>query len=144
MRSKFFLMTATVLITLSCCVMCYNNPDIKNTRWTCVVEEFVADAGTETTTFTLSFVSNKDFVMEYRSVLPAHPAMYMNPDGTVDRIPESSREFSYKGTYSLRQGVITLTSEDGDVYTLDYKPEKLETDNLYFRPIVFIQEPQKP
>ena len=92
--------------------MC-KNPVLKGTKWAAVQEMFVADAGTMTITHTLEFVSGKEVRIHEKSYLPSHPAMYMNPDGTVDRIPASSSERSEAGTYSYRRGKLLITTEDG-------------------------------
>lgn len=89
------------------------NPVLKNSKWKAVQEEFVADAGTMTITYTLEFLSGKEVRVYEESYLPAHPAMYMNPDGTVDRMPARSSEHSESGTYTYRRGVLTITTEDG-------------------------------
>ena len=74
---------------------------------------FVADAGYETTTATLEFLPGKAFVLKMVSVLPPHPAMYMNADGTVDTLPGHQSEFEQKGTYSLSGDKLKLLFEDG-------------------------------
>ncbi|MBQ9660785.1 MAG: hypothetical protein IJV37_05920 [Bacteroidales bacterium] len=92
--------------------MC-KNPVLKGTRWTAVQEMFVADAGTMTITHTLEFTSDKEVLVGYSSYMPAHPAMYMNPDGTVDTIPAHSSENTEAATYVYRRGKLTITSADG-------------------------------
>ena len=89
------------------------NPVLKNTKWTAVEEMFVADAGTMTITHTLEFISKKDVRIHELSQMPSYPAMYMNPDGTVDRIPGFTTERSETGTYRYRRGVLTITTENG-------------------------------
>ena len=88
-------------------------PVLKKTRWTALQEMFVADAGTMTITYTLDFISKKEVLIKEESYLPAHPAMYMNPDGTVDRIPARSSESEEAGTYRVKRGILTITTEDG-------------------------------
>ena len=88
-------------------------PVLKKTRWTALQEMFVADAGTMTITYTLDFISKKEVRIKEESFLPAHPAMYMNPDGTVDRIPARSSESEEAGIYRVRRGILTITTEDG-------------------------------
>lgn len=89
------------------------NPVLKNTTWTAVQEMFVADAGTMTITHTLEFTSGKDVKIKDVSVMPSYPAMYMNPDGTVDRIPGWTSEQEETGTYKLKKGILTVTLENG-------------------------------
>ena len=106
-----------VLIVLFFCstqsVMC-KNPVLKNSKWTAVLKEFVADAGTMTITHTLEFTSAKEVRISEKTNMPSYPAMYMNPDGTVDTIPGWSSEKSETGTYKLRRGKLTIiTTEDG-------------------------------
>ena len=88
-------------------------PVLKNSTWKAVQEEFVADAGTMTITHTLEFTSAKDVLVKEETHMPSHPAMYMNPDGTVDRIPGWSSENSQAGTYTFRRGILTVMLEDG-------------------------------
>ena len=114
--SKFGLLHVVVLIVLfvgSSFSAMGRNPVLKGSTWTAVQEMFVADAGTMTITHTLEFVSGKEVRIHEESYLPSHPAMYMNPDGTVDRIPASSSERSEAGTYSYRRGKLLITTEDG-------------------------------
>lgn len=99
--------------------MC-KNPVLKGTKWAAVEEMFVADAGTMTITQTLEFTSAKDVLIKESTYLPSHPAMYMNPDGTVDRIPASSSEREVVGTYKFRRDVLTVTLEDGTVIEFTY------------------------
>lgn len=103
----------TVLFISSSYTVMGKNPVLKNSKWTAVQEMFVADAGTMTITYTLEFLSGKEVRIHEKSYLPSHPAMYMNPDGTVDRIPASSSESSETGAYSYRRGRLIITTEDG-------------------------------
>lgn len=102
----------------SCIAMC-KNPVLKNTRWEAVQGIFVADVGTMTITHTLVFVSDKDVVIKEKTVMPSHPAMYVNPDGTIDTIEGWTNERENKGTYSYKRDKLTVTKEDGstDEYT---------------------------
>lgn len=88
-------------------------PTFKNTTWVCVEEMFVADAGTETETTTLEFGPGNDVVIRNAWHLPAHPATYVNADGSIDMIPGSGGERSSKGTWRYRWGKLTITLEDG-------------------------------
>lgn len=92
--------------------MC-KNPVLKGTKWIAVEKTFVADAGTMTITHTLEFTTAKDVVVRERSYLPEHPAMYMNADGTVSRIPASESEWEHAGTYKLSGRMMTITDEKG-------------------------------
>ena len=88
-------------------------PALPGSRWQAVEEMFVADAGTMTITHTLEFVSREEVRTREEGYLPAHPAMYMNADGTVDTVPARSFETSGVGTYRLSRDVLTITLEDG-------------------------------
>lgn len=115
--SKTKLLHVFVLIVLffgsTHSVMC-KNPVLKKSKWTAVLKEFVADAGTMTITHTLEFTSAKEVRISEKTNMPSYPAMYMNPDGTVDTIPGWSSEKSETGTYKLRRGKLTIiTTEDG-------------------------------
>ena len=116
---------ALVLIVLcftSFTAMC-KNPVLKNTKWTAVQEMFVADAGTMTTTITLEFISDKEVRVHEKSYLPPYPAMYMNPDGTIDTIEGWTNERETKCTYSYKKGILTLTEEDGDSRVYFYQSD---------------------
>ena len=95
-------------------------PVFKGTRWIGVQERFVADAGTMTETYTLEFTSANDCIWKDCWVLPSHPAMYMNPDGTVGTVPESRSEIVKSAAWSYRRGKLTLTFEDGSTRELLY------------------------
>ena len=113
---------ALVLIVLcftSFTAMC-KNPVLKNTKWWAEQKMFVADVGTMTTTITLEFVSARDVVIREQSVTPSHPAMYMNPDGTVDTIAGWTSEREEKGSYSYKRGKLTITDESGFQKEYDY------------------------
>ena len=110
--------------------MC-KNPVLKGSKWTAVQKEFVADAGTMTITHTLEFTSGKDVLVKVSTYLPSHPAMYMNADGTVDRIPASSSEREYAGTYKIRRGILTITEEDGSQEHYIYNDDDTFTGHAF-------------
>ena len=132
------LISALLLCTAACSIMKKNI--VKNTRWQSEYKVFVADAGTEDVTVTLNFVSGKDYVLETRGVMPDHPAMYMNEDGTVPVLPGGSREASTRGTYSVDKDKVILTEEDGSVHTLYYVNGNLHSPDLSFEPLVFTKQ----
>ena len=88
-------------------------PKLKGTKWQYVEKMFVADAGTETTTYTLDFTTAKDVVLTRRSYMPPHPAMYMNENGEVPTQPGWESSSSEKGTYRVKRKEVTITFEDG-------------------------------
>ena len=97
------------------------DPVWKGTKWTATQEMFVADAGTMTIIHTLDFTSDKDVQVQQNGSMPSYPAMYVNPDGTVDKMPGRSFEYGYKGTYTFSQGKLIITKEEGgtqEEYTL--------------------------
>ena len=113
---------AAILLTfLSCSIMSAKKPVFKKTVWESKQEIFVADAGTMTMTITLEFGSGKDVKVAWSSYLPAHPAMYMNADGSVDRIPASSSESVSKGIWEYKSGKLTITLESGTKSEFEYK-----------------------
>jgi len=101
------------LLLLSSMDLFAKRPVFKNTKWACVEEMFVADAGTETDTTTLEFGPGKEIVIRRSWFLPAHPATYVNADGTVDMMPARNNEYTSKGTWKYRWGKLTVTLEDG-------------------------------
>ena len=114
MLSKNWLRALVLIVmSLSCFTALGKKPVLKNTTWTAHQEMFVADAGTMTITYTLEFVSAKEVKIKEVSVMPSHPAMYMNPDGTVDRIPGWTNEREEAGTYLFKKGILNVRLEDG-------------------------------
>ena len=84
---------------------------------------FVADAGTMTINHTLEFLSETDVVVRQEGYLPAHPQMYMNPDGSVDTVPARSFESSHEGKYTFKDGALTITSEEGSKTAYMLQPD---------------------
>ena len=118
--------------------MCTNRNNLKKSVWTSEYYEYVADVGNETVTATLEFVSSKEFIFTEKAVMPPYPAMYMNSDGTVDTMPGYTREYSFKGTYSVKKGTVTLTTESGEVKTLQLDGNTLNSnDPLTYRLLTF-------
>ena len=99
-------------VFVSCSVM-GKNPKLTNTKWTAIEEMFVADAGTMTITRTLEFTSAEDVLITEKTHMPSYPAMYMNPDGTIDTIQGWDSEHSEKGTYEIQRNTLVITTEDG-------------------------------
>ena len=114
-KSRLLLYFALVLafFILSSCRIMSKNPVMKGTRWTATQEMFVADAGTMTIIHTLEFTSDKDVQVQQRGSMPPYPAMYMNPDGTVDTMPGHSFEYDEPSTYAFRDGKLILTRNEG-------------------------------
>jgi len=117
---------AFALLLTSCGIMGSRKPSLKNTSWVCTKEMFVADAGRGTQTFTLDFTSAKECTYTVAWYLPAHPAMYMNADGTVDTLPAEHSEFVHKGTWVYDKGAVTVTFEDGSTRLFLYIDGKLD------------------
>ena len=133
---------ALVLIVLcltSMTAMC-KNPVLKNTRWVAEQQMFVADAGTMTITHTLEFVSATDVVIKTASVMPSHPATYVNADGSIDRIPGWTHEQEEKGTYRFRKKILSITDEDGITLEYKYHPDGTFTieDRMTGETLVFV------
>ena len=105
------------LLLLGCfivsCSAMGKTPVLKNTKWKAIQEEFVADAGTLTITHTLEFGPGNDVLVTENTHMPSYPAMYMNPDGTIDTMPGWSSENSKNGTYEIRRNTLVITTEDG-------------------------------
>lgn len=117
--SMAFLFVAILLS--SCIAASAKKPVLKNTLWVQKEEMFVADVGTMTITRTIEFVSATEVHTTSEFLMPSHAAMYMNEDGTVDRIPGSRSEDYKKGTYKVRKNKVTLYMEDGDTIELLYE-----------------------
>ena len=134
---RTLLLLAGAVVCVSCCALRNKKPAFANTEWISVYEMFVADAGTETTTVTLSFDAAKGFTLEEKSVMPPYPATYVNPDGTIDTHPGFTREYTRQGTYEVKGDIITLKQSDGTVHTLRFIASRLESDDLSYQKLVF-------
>lgn len=119
---------AAALLFLSGLTLNAQRPRLRKTKWVCVEEMFVADAGTMTDSTILEFGTGKDVVLRTSWFLPAHSAMYVNPDGTIDRIEATSSTHSTPGTWTYRRRKLTVTLEDGSVYVYRYKRPELVED----------------
>ena len=111
--------------------MCNRKVALKGTVWTTEQSMFVADVGNETITITLSFPTGNEYTMHTLCVTPSHPAMYMNPDGTVDRIPGTRTEFTENGTYTFKKGKLVLNSSEGSTKELDYEGGVLHSNRIF-------------
>lgn len=117
---KTFGIAAMALALFSCFGLNAKGPVLNGTKWKFVDEIFVADVGTMTMTCTLEFTSKKDVTVTWHTHTPSHPGMYMNPDGSVDRIPASDSESSGKGTYVFKRNKLKITFDDGSVNEYEY------------------------
>jgi len=137
---QLLIILAIVILCASCSVLCKKKNNFKQTGWECVTEEFVADAGTMTITFSLKFISAKDYIFETTMYMPAHPNMYMNADGTVDINPATSSNWSEKGTYTVKDNVIILTNENGEKHGLEYVAGNLVSSDLSYKTITLTRK----
>lgn len=115
------LFTSAALILMS---MDTKKPKLKGTVWKSIEKEFVADAGNMTITQTLEFTSGKEVTITTTRVMPSHPAMRKNPDGTVSTIPGWESSDSKKGTYKFKSNMLTITLENGHNLHFFYRNEK--------------------
>lgn len=131
------LLVAIAVLGLSLLRAEAKRPSFRNSTWICQQKEFVADVGNMTITFTLRFLSGKKCVLERDAVTPSHPAMRMNPDGTVDTIPGSRSTTESRGTWKYRGDTLTITFEDGTTMSLNYSPQApnrlLSRNGIYTR-----------
>ena len=117
------------LLTLFCMDMEAKKPAFRNSVWVSEQQSFVADVGTMTETFRLEFGPGKEVVVRESWSLPAHPATYVNPDGTVDMLPGRSSESSSAGRWRYCFGKLTVTLEDGSKNVYHYRDGTLvQTD----------------
>ena len=117
-----FILSVVFLFASSCSIMC-KNPVLKGTKWTAVQEMFVADVGTMTIHHSLEFTTDKDVLVGYSSYTPAYPAMYVNPDGTIDTMPARSYEQTDPATYVFKDGKLTITSKGGGTTEYVYQED---------------------
>ena len=136
---KTFLLLLACLATVfaSCSVMSARKPLLKHKTWVAQYDEFVADVGTSTVTVTLHFPSRTAFVMTTEFVTPPHPAMYMNPDGSVDTLPGFSNLFEEKGSYTYSKGLLTLNREKGTPLKLEWRDGSFVGKDYFGRDLVF-------
>ena len=133
---RSLLLFACAVLCLSCSVLRNMRSGYANTVWSGVYKIFVADAGTETVTVTLSFGTTK-YTMVEKSVMPSYPATYVNPDGTIDTHPGFSRENTRQGTYKVKGDEILLKQDDGTVHTLRLVDGRLESRDFGLQKVVF-------
>ena len=124
------------MLCASCCLLRGQKSGLANTQWTSSYEMFVADAGTETTTVTLT-LGRKDFVLDWESLLPAHSATYVNADGSIDTILATTSQRTQSGTYKVRSNVLILTDEFGAVHRLNIVSGQLKSSDLTFQELIF-------
>lgn len=126
----------TIRLLSTLLIMLALRPALNHTVWQNERQEFVADAGNMTVTSTLEFVSAHNVVFHSKFVMPSHPAMYVNPDGTIDTIEGWTSEWDSNGTYKYRRGRLTITLEDGETMELVYRKGDL-VDTSYYTERVF-------
>ena len=127
MKHGLMILSALILVAAGLVFMSMNTkrPKLKGTAWQFEEKMFVADAGYETTTYTIEFVTSKDAVYKRKTYMPPHPNMYMNPDGTVSTNPGWGSEDEKKCTYKWRRNILSLTFEDGSRMVMVYRDGKL-------------------
>lgn len=127
-----------ILVIALCMVQCVGRTnDYRGSRWTGGYEEFVADVGTATVTMVLEFTSGKDFTLSEEYSMPAHPATYVNPDGSIDMIPGRGFRSEYTGTYRDRGRVLFLSMEDGTEMELRREDDSLVGETPFGEEVVF-------
>ena len=128
---------AILLVLALCMVQCAGRTDLRGSRWSGGYEEFVADVGTATVTMVLEFTSGKDLTLSEEYSMPAHPATYVNPDGSIDMIPGRGFRSEYTGTYRDRGRVLVLSMEDGTEMELRRQGEALVGETPFGEELVF-------
>ena len=126
---------AAALLCASCCLLRGQKSGLANTQWTSSYEMFVADAGTEKTTVTLT-LGKKDFVLDWESHLPAHPAPAVNADGSIAPLPATPRQRTQSGTYKVRSNVLILIDEFGAIHRLNIVSGQLKSNDLTFQELI--------
>ena len=134
---RLFLLLSAVILCSSFSLDCSKKPSLKNSRWTAGYEQFVADAGTQTTTVSLEFISAREYVLKIESILPPHPSMYRNADGSIDMQPGMSWEDTSKGTYKIKRDAIVLTDEKGKENILLQVNGQLHNGSIASHPLTF-------
>ena len=129
-RLLYGLLALTLIVT-SCSAMRSKKPRLQDTVWMAETRLFAADAGTITSTYTLSFLSGTSFKLDEKSELPPYPATYMNPDGTVDTLPGFSSKTEQEGTYSFKKNKLTLTFQDGSTMEMQFKGGAFVCEQLH-------------
>ena len=122
------LFSVLLMFCLSCSVLTAQKPDFKNSVWKNEQSMFVADAGTMTITNILEFGEGKDVKVGWQSYMPAHPAMYVNRDGSIDKIPAHSAEDFVEGTWQFKKDILTITLKDGSEKVFRFQSGQLVGD----------------
>lgn len=136
-KNNFLLFACLVSLLCSCSIMCSKKTSFKDSTWVAEYQEFIADVGNADVTVTLQFKPGKNFVMTTESETPAHPAMFVNPDGSIDTLPGFSINFDEKGTYTFDKNVLTLNREEGSPIVLQWDGGTLTGKDYFGRNLVF-------
>ncbi len=134
------MMAVTVLVFSSCSIMCKKKSVLKDTKWSAEETEFIADVGNAKRVITLELLTDKDFRLTNMYVVPSHPAMYMNADGTVDVIPGHSSVYMEEGTYKFNGSKLVLTTTEGLKKEYEYRDGTLLGEGLPGSHVVFHRE----
>lgn len=138
--ARFAILAALLVSTASCSILCRKKANLRDTAWVAKEQEFVADVGTATMTYRLVFSSEKEFTMATEFVMPSHPATYVNPDGTIDRIEGSTSRHESSGTYTYNGKALTLTLSDGSLMALTRDEDSFVTETGFGEKLVFTKE----
>lgn len=130
MRRVALAFAVLVLFCTSCSVMCTKKHALKGTKWVAEYKIFVADAGNENVTATLSFLPSGKYTIHTVASMPSYPAMHMNADGTVDTMPGYTREYTQSGTYTFSDNLLVLTSDDGGRTEMKYTGDAFVCDRF--------------
>ena len=137
---RLTVLAAALLAVSSCSILCKKKATLRGTAWVAEDLEFVADVGTATLTYRLVFSSDKEFTMATEFYMPAHPATYVNPDGTIDRIDASSSRYESSGTYRYNGKTLTLTLSDGYPMDLTREGDSFVTETRFGEMLVFTKD----
>ena len=135
--ARLSMMAAALFLLSSCSVMCHKKTTLRDTQWIAGYNEFVADVGTADVVLTLQFTSGKDFTLTEEFVMPSHPATYVNPDGSVDKIPGHTSRSSSSGTYRDAVKTIVLTRQDSPRMVLVRQGDTFVGEDRYGHTLVF-------
>ena len=136
--ARITLMAALLFSLSSCSVMCNKKTALQGTRWVAEFQDLIFDVGTATGVLSLEFISGKDFTLTETYSVPDHSATYVNPDGTIDRIPGHTSRSTSSGTYRYKGNTLTLTSPESPTLVLTrqgdtFVGEYYSTKELVFR-----------
>jgi hypothetical protein len=110
-KLSIFLLTSSLFIVVaSFTSLSLKKPKLAGTSWQQEMsEKRVLDGPSIRTTRTIFFKDKRTVEITSTTYFSSYNAMRMNPDGTVNHIPASSKSNISTGTYKVRKGKVKIS-----------------------------------